>query len=457
MPNLSKSVLFCFVLLANITKSRILFTSELLKKKCDLSIEKHLTTVPLSNTLHNTTYSYNLSLFVRFDSFADLYTTTSNCKYPVSRSVSMLPNQMVLLEANLDFAKIFTSLQMQRMETLTLLNIQGIDRSLATIFRTRTQTLLSLHYSALSIYSNNTLISEQDCTSSSYPGVNRFFRDVFTFYAIKTKFAHPVCPLMFRGSFLNSIYIADITNSFMSKNRLRFVELSDEVMQMNFLLMLKLDVIYEGLTKEILNRNLFRQIYVLNVYGIVNEIQQDVFREFGLLKNVDLVLSNFRQLFHLGNKWMTSLNSRVHVNLSNRSEVKLKIAKFMRLRLRYEKKYVSFDRVYEYPDEDLCLFREFPHQQLVYPVLVPGRVIKCTCTIKGLRFYAHLYSSAIKETTEYSLNDKSGFLYDLNATYAFCDESFNMTACQFEQRFQKCDLSILKTNTGFRLDNDINV
>ena len=40
------------------------------------------------------------------------------------------------------------------------------------------------------------------------------------------------------------------------------------------------------------------------------------------------------------------------------------------LRFNYLKKEVSFDPIYEYPDEDVCLFKEFPHERLVFPLIV---------------------------------------------------------------------------------------
>jgi hypothetical protein len=51
----------------------------------------------------------------------------------------------------------------------------------------------------------------------------------------------------------------------------------------------------------------------------------------------------------------------------------------------YQKNAVSFDRVYTYPEQDICLFRHFPHERYVLPVIVPGRFLACTCTLKWLQ------------------------------------------------------------------------
>ena len=72
-----------------------------------------------------------------------------------------------------------------------------------------------------------------------------------------------------------------------------------------------------------------------------------------------LQVNNMVKFLHSGTKWMTHLNE----NFNSENNARLFI-----LRLVYTKEMVSFDTIYEYPNEDLCLFKEFPHRQLVIPL-----------------------------------------------------------------------------------------
>jgi hypothetical protein len=42
---------------------------------------------------------------------------------------------------------------------------------------------------------------------------------------------------------------------------------------------------------------------------------------------------------------------------------------------------------YDYPDEDFCLFKYFPHSKLVFPIVKSNIELNCTCTIAWLIQY----------------------------------------------------------------------
>ena len=411
-------------------------------------------------------HAYNLTLFRHFSAFSQLYLDkcpSNQTKYDVTEYIEFLPDRKLLFGTHtFEIKKILDRKQIAHIVNFCLVNIKGIDPNVRLYFLKQSKIMLSIYFSTFDIYTESGQeAKEYECNLASSNYTDNMFKNVIIIMLNKSKFNQRICPLMFSASRLYMVHIADISNSFMSKNRLGFVELdesTEKIMQINSLFILYLQMDYENLTRENLNRNVFRRIQEVSIRGILDDIQSDLFHTFPYMKNLHLYLSNLRQLFHRGNKWMTSLNSRIKVDPKNETQIANAILKkdFMRLFLSYNTQFVSFDQVYEYPDEDLCLFKNYPHHHAVFPILKPGRVVKCTCTIKWLRLYAHLYSSAIKETTEYSLNLPT-IIHRVNLAYAFCDESFNISACEFEQRFQKCDLSIFQTNTGFRLDNDISV
>jgi hypothetical protein len=117
---------------------------------------------------------------------------------------------------------------------------------------------------------------------------------------------------------------------------------------------------------------------------------------------------------------------------------------------------LSFEKVFDYPDEDLCLFKDFPHSHLVVPIISPGVKIACTCTLQWLEMYLHLY-----EPWFYTIN-ASSYVYDYKTslqkreyTLKFCYEQ-TLRECDFRKRFEKCNLaSINHSKFSFNSDNDI--
>jgi hypothetical protein len=51
---------------------------------------------------------------------------------------------------------------------------------------------------------------------------------------------------------------------------------------------------------------------------------------------------------------------------------------------------------YTYPDEDYCLFVNFPHDRLIYPILNMGYSFNCTCSIMWLIQFTQVYINYVK-------------------------------------------------------------
>ena len=99
-----------------------------------------------------------------------------------------------------------------------------------------------------------------------------------------------------------------------------------------------------------------------------------------------------------------------------------------------------FKRAYEWPDEDLCLFRNFPHPRLVYPLVYTyeSKEIKCSCTIIWLVQYSKNYFNS-----DYTVYAESGFeVSAINGTVRNClgKEVLDnyVKACNFPLRLSKC-------------------
>jgi hypothetical protein len=212
---------------------------------------------------------------------------------------------------------------------------------------------------------------------------------------------------------------------------------------MRSLVSITLSLKYEILNERILNSNLFRQIRMLRINGVLNGIQSELFKSFTHLKDVDFQLNNIREFFHSGTAWMSHLNSgKSFFNLSRVDAKSIKLNNFF-LRFIYLKEMTSFDPLYEYPNEDICLFANFPHQQLVFPILVPGKILECTCTLKWLEMHSRVYKSLINYTKDYTSFYESQFATSKLSSYLFCSKN-ESNECDFETKFNNCQ--VLRAN-----------
>ena len=112
------------------------------------------------------------------------------------------------------------------------------------------------------------------------------------------------------------------------------------------------------------------------------------------------------------------------------------------IRFLFRKEMVSFDPIYVYPDEDLCLFAQFPHDRFIFPILVPGMMLDCTCTLKWLESLSDKFKKIISLSNDYSTFYESQFVTTEVNSFLFC---FNDTRdCQFETKFNQVQIEITK-------------
>ena len=99
---------------------------------------------------------------------------------------------------------------------------------------------------------------------------------------------------------------------------------------------------------------------------------------------------------------------------------------------------------YTYPEEDFCLFKDFPHTQLVFPIIDSLHIHVCTCTLSWIVKYADMYQKYDTERFEY-IHD----YYSINSTlfYIYFSVSrFLLSTSQSSSRvfksFQKLKLKL---------------
>ena len=202
----------------------------------------------------------------------------------------------------------------------------------------------------------------------------------------------------------------------------------------------RLFMYHESLTSDLLEATLFSSVVLLEVRNVLDSIDTNVLNQLFSLHDIGLFVSNMRHLFHSNDiTWLGRLNShRVTLrDLSSRAAVEQNMWRRMQLKLVYERAEVSFDRVYTYPDEDLCLFADFPHAHLVLPIIVPGEKLACTCTLAWLQRYTHLYAQHVRLYDDnYDQSDMYVRTKEFEtATFLFCAQNIHS---ECERRVNAC-------------------
>ena len=238
-----------------------------------------------------------------------------------------------------------------------------------------------------------------------------------------------ICPLAFKNVFLFELSIEGY-NSYILKKTLSFT--SDTFSDLNSVIMsLKIDVVNIDIDLNLINPSVFANLTSIMIFNDVNSIHPDMFVEFKAINRIEIMSNTFKSLIHNGGiEWVKNINKGLDVNLTdlhqNLDSLKIII--------------INSNVIYRsslsqtFPDEDFCIYKDFPFNQMVYIKALPISE-DVTCTFLYLIQYYKYYMDVFALEPDY-LNQ-----YE-NAKF-FADLKSN-SSCNFEQRLNKCDISEFK-------------
>ena len=390
----------------------------------------------------------NRTIFSHFNSFDQLNVKCS--QYDVTNFLVFIPRQRLVLDDGFSPRDFLTLQQVSSIKCVQLLNLKGFNiHQKVTIKRNDLNKGINLiiFSSELKLYSNASPNRElTKCDTVTYNYSDNFMNSFDLLKLDNTKYPRVVCPYVFRKSRIKTLMFGDVSNSFLLKNRLFFHDSNSSIMTM--LRSIYLEIKYDTLDSHNLDKHLFHYLSELSVNGVLTRIETNLFENFFYLKNINFQLENYKTFFHASNnKWMSSMNSRVNINLSSANDLdgEFIVQKMLLLSFTSLNKMSSFDGVYEYPNEDLCLFQYFPHGHAVFPLFITsGEKLNCTCTIYWLNYYSHVY--------------RGNFLIESNTTRLICDDVFNLSHCDIDNRLKKCDVTpVLDRESFFKSINDTDI
>ncbi len=106
-----------------------------------------------------------------------------------------------------------------------------------------------------------------------------------------------------------------------------------------------------ALDESLLNPFVFEIVQSINLIQTIDSIQADTFKSLTSLSRIYISAYNMRSFFHkIGIEWTLVLQNFSTVEFSD------------------DVTYITFIYVpYSFPNEDLCLFSDWPHQKMIVP------------------------------------------------------------------------------------------
>ena len=434
---------------------------------CTFLSNKHFAYSKLSSSSDNKTV-----LIQNFDSFDEL--NFADCKKLVNlRVLFLIPNNPFLIDNSLNLFDLMYSLNYEYFyKKISFFKVKGFNYKHYKQFTANYNAHeIAIENGKFEFYINGTKITKELCKTENFNSKFDLFGPILILN-VDAGFEKNTCPLVFKNTKLNRLSLSQISNSLILKNQLEFIDINQIELYNKNLYYLNLGLAYESLTSKLLNKYAFKYINNIVIWGIVDSIETELFKNFKYLKLLCLNVQNLRKLLENNNKWLSYLNTNVKINLNNPSSFNynnLKNSMVLEIiqKDQDQSSGSTFTRAYTYPDEDFCLFEHFPHNHLVLPVIISGVKLECTCTVLWLIQYSKYYYS--NDYKLYTVDE-----YTIDYTYVYGESYINHTikfcfgnglkqkiqACNFEQRLNKCNRSDYKYESSggiYTLDSDIQV
>ncbi|CAF0908417.1 unnamed protein product [Brachionus calyciflorus] len=275
----------------------------------------------------------------------------------------------------------------------------------------------SYRYVRVNLY--DSIFNGKSCFFSVNNGIfNRL--DELTF-SYTVKFFKQTCPFIFQNTNLQYLKIYGQSYSFIKHNILGFIDFNQQSIGSK-ILNLELSFYKAYLSKEILNKLVFENVEKIFINGLVDSLESDLFENFHKVELINFHIENLQYFLSKNNRWLASLNKN---NYNNTKIV-----------------YIRFDILpvesdYSFPDSDLCFFKDFPHDNFVYPLFKEDIFfLNCSCTLLWLLKNTYLLRNNLK-TIDYLT---TYITLDTSEPCVSRDE-FNKSLehCKFDMRFKLCE------------------
>ena len=379
-------------------------------------------------------------------------------------------NSKQILNNSFELHKITDYLGSTTKYNYKFINLKGFDINLALDFKDKSFSYFYIEFYDFDFsfyHSNGTKVVtcedmiEANKLSSVYINfIFLEFSDYFSATFINTRFPEPICPLLFGNSRLESLVIHHLLDSYYKKNLLQFINSSsyNQSSLNSHINTLELDQFYGlDLDSNLLNRFVFKRTRQFAFDGVIRSIENDVFKPFRHLNSIKFNPKFLLELIRRqGIEWIKRINDDLHINItdpeSREAPLIENIYRLVEIEFQIDS-YGDFEldnRLDFTYDEDFCLFKDFPFNQLILfnVYIYQVNTSNLSCTTLWLIQYHHIYYQYINsyDNSFWLIKSVEQTLTKLNTT------SKN---CHFKERLEKCNKSDFKRKKFNSSDFDL--
>ena len=218
-----------------------------------------------------------------------------------------------------------------------------------------------------------------------------------------SQFKTTLCPLVFNNSHIAHLYISSLVDTFYKRNLLTIENRTFSGLK-SYISNIAIKGENINIDSNLLNPSVFKALRAIRLIGSVNMIDGNSLNALNSFVTISFIKEYYRDMIHKnGIKWIRDLNSQLKVNLSNFKELisYYRILKNKRFICIDGFSYISEIRLSKLlPDEDFCLYKDFPFNQLVILMeyIYDDRMLAVlnstrhyTCTYLWLTQYFHIF------------------------------------------------------------------
>jgi hypothetical protein len=395
-------------------------------------------------------------LFVKINSLDDLKNITLHQCPPIiyknQTYLNIFARKPILFNNDLNLKGLMIMLNRTSSQTNALFrnikgfneNSQGEEQSLNTLKTIQMNNII------FDFYRQGTLLSSHDCVSENFSSKTNFFGSFRVPLMLRNVFYdHKICPYVFMNTNLRMIFLNEISNSLIFRNRVEFLNINETQhfnMNTKYLRHLTLSLYCDVINLDNLNPLAFKAVKYLLIQGNLEYIEENLFENFNEITFISIKSDTLGNFFHRGTKWLHCLNK----NLNTSQKFDANIHKLISIEFDVQG-WFFYNKYYTFPNEDICLFKSFPHSRFVLPLIVfsPLRLEqnsveeKCSCTLIWLvQKYKYYFNANFTTRNLYVNLLPANKDYFDNVTLGECvrNEPY------FNERFESCNFSRLWKN-----------
>ena len=194
---------------------------------------------------------------------------------------------------------------------------------------------------------------------------NLFDSNGLTMVLLDPLFKSTLCPLVFKNSNIADIEIRGLVDTFYKRNILTienrlFNNLNSTIRKVYT----KIENI--NIDSNLLNPSVFQNLEEVYFYGSVNKIDGKSLNALNRLSLIEFTKYNYRDMIHKnGIEWIRDLNTDINVDFSDFNALRSSYANKMLISFEYYTFLPQVRLSKLFPDEDFCIYKDFPFNQLV--------------------------------------------------------------------------------------------